>query len=140
MSRVATADDFVTFDNNDLGTGAGEKPTSKIAVEIEESSFLYFDWIQTFSTPLTNINVTGVIRSSDIGSDKTMGKWWTNMQAKHYALFAFFLSWSVIAVYDLLLLAFTGVTVLHWANDVLLIFGSISMCITVIMTLMHGSE
>lgn len=63
-----------------------------------------------------------------------------NIELKHYVWFTFFISWSVVAVYDLLLFITAGRTILFWANDLLLIFGSVSMCITVLLSLMEQND
>jgi len=49
----------------------------------------------------------------------------------------FVLSWLIIAIYDLFRVLLGMPSLLHWINDVFLIFGSLAMVITIILAKME---
>lgn len=66
-------------------------------------------------------------------------KWIKRLSTRHYGwLIIFSLIW-IFGLSDLLMYIFTGQSIIHWFNDILLMFGSVSLTITIIMVLIEES-
>lgn len=63
-------------------------------------------------------------------------KWVGKLTFKHYAWLLVFTFMAFFGLVDLIYYFLSGQTILHWLNDLLLIFGAITLVITIIMVVM----